>query len=127
VTVSEALKSMAKLAIENRIRGNTTKRNALLTPVSILFDKVRQQQPVLDVEALRAAAIETVYDHLYRISDMGRGEKTRVAVEAIANYFFQTLLKENYGGKVHHLIRDEKDIKSAYLFYVRSNLGNKEE
>jgi CRISPR-associated protein Csc3 len=126
VTVSEALKEMASIAWNNQIKGSSLKRNSLLVPIAILFDQIRRQQPILDSEALRAASIEKIFDHLDRISEKGRGQKARAATEAITNHFFHTLLQENYRDKTHHLIRDEKDIKSAYLFYLRSHIGKKE-
>jgi hypothetical protein len=127
VTVSAALKDMAQVAWAKQIKGQTLRRNSLLVPMAIFFDQIRKQQPVLDMEALRAASIEKIFDHLDRISERGRGKSTREALEHIANRFFYTLLQENYGGKIHRMISDEKDLKAAYLFYLRSNITKKEE
>jgi len=127
MTVSETLKAMAKLAWSKQIKGQTLKRNSLLMPMLMFFDQIRKQQPVLDTEALRAAAIEKIFDHLDRISDNGRGKTTREAVEEIANLFFNGLIENNYNGKIHRIISDEKDLKAAYLFYLRSHIGKKEE
>lgn len=126
MNVSETLKQMAELAWEHNMKGPSLKRNSLLVPVAMLFDQVRVQKPILDREAQRAAAIEQIYDHLDRISERGRGKKTKEAAEKMANLFFHTLLEENYSGKVHRLVSDEKTIKSAYLFYIRSNIQKKE-
>ena len=128
MTVSETLKDMAQVAWLKQIKGQTLKRNSLLVPMAMFFDQIRKQQPVLDKEALRAASIQKIFDHLDRISDeRGRGKSTREAIETIADHFFQTLLEENYAGKVHRMISDEKDLKAAYLFYVRGNIGKKKE
>ena len=124
--VSEILKRMAEVAWQHNLKGPSLKRNSLLVPMAMLFDQIRIQQPVLDREAQRAAVVEKVFDHLDRISERGRGKNTKEAVEEMVNLFFHTLLEERYGGKVHHLVSDEKDLKSAYLFYVRGNIQKKE-
>ena len=115
------------MAWSKNIKGPSLKRNSLLVPMAIFFDQIRQQQPILDKEALRAAAIEKIFDHLDRISEQGRGKSTREALEFIANHFFITLLEDNYGGKIHRMIGDEKDLKAAYLFYLRGNIKKKED
>lgn len=116
---------MASIAWSKQIKGQTLKRNSLLVPMAMFFDQIRKQQPILDKESLRASSIEKIFDHLDRISERERGKTTREAIEKMANHFFQTLLKDNYNGKIHRMLSDEKDLKAAYLFYLRSNIGKK--
>ena len=127
MTVSEILKAMAEIAWTKQIKGQTLKRNSLLMPMLMFFDQIRKQQPVLDIAALEAAVSEKIFNHLDRISDNGRGKSTREAIEKIANLFFKELIEKSYHGKIHRIISDEKDLKAAYLFYLRSHIGKKEE
>ncbi len=127
MTVSEILKAMAEIAWTKQIKGQTLKRNSLLMPMLMFFDQIRKQQPVLDIAALEAAVNEKIFNHLDRISDNGRGKATREAIEKLANLFFKELIENSYHGKIHRIISDEKDLKAAYLFYLRSHIGKKEE
>ena len=128
MTVSEILKAMAEIAWTNQLKApNSLKRNTLLKPMLILFDQIRKQQLVLDMEALRAASIQKISDHLDRVSDYRRSNTTRKAIEEFVNFFFIDLIEKSYHGKIHRIISDEKDLKAVYLFYLRSHIGKKEE
>lgn len=126
MTVSDVLQSMAKQAWSSKIKGQSLKRNALLMPLNILFDEIRQEQPVLDREAVRAASCQLIFDYLDRISELGRGKKTSEGSEIIVNHFFHDLLDTCYAGKLPQLLRDEKALKAAYLFYIRKEIPTKE-
>lgn len=126
MTVSNILQAMAKQAWSTQIKGQSLKRNALLMPLNILFDEVRQEQPVLDREAVRAATCQLIFDYLERISQIGRGKKTLESSEIIVNHFFHDLLDNCYAGKLPQLLRDEKALKAAYLFYIRKEIPTKE-
>lgn len=127
MTVSNILQAMAKQAWSMQIKGQSLKRNALLMPLNILFDEVRQEQPVLDREAVRAATCQLIFDYLERISQIGRGKKSLESSEIIVNHFFHDLLDNCYAGKLPQLLRDEKALKAAYLFYIRKEIPTKEQ
>jgi CRISPR-associated protein Csc3 len=135
VTVSETLKNMAEIAWQHRVKGASLKRNALIYPISVFFDKLRKNQGKanIDFELIRVSAIQEVTDHIERTTEdkykLGKvkREAQELATEQIANLFFYNLVKDSFGGKVHQAISEEKTIKSAYLFYMRNQISKKEE
>src|SRR5262249_6276984 len=54
-SVSARLKTMAQLAAEHTIRGSSFKRNSLLDPISLAFDRLRRKSTPLDLDTLQAA------------------------------------------------------------------------
>ncbi|CBN54049.1 MULTISPECIES: hypothetical protein [Kamptonema] len=132
-SVSEVIKKMAKIGWSAKIKGNSLARSSLMMPLNRIFDKLRRQQQILDFETLRAATISEVLTYLettenpkYR-RNKEKWRETREKVEEFVNLFYHQILSGSYQNKLARLMKDEKDIKAAYLFYVRSQIQPKEE
>lgn len=132
-SVSEVIKKMADIGWQAKIKGKTLVRSSLLMPINTIFDKLRRQQQILDFETLRAATISEVLTYLERTENpkyrrsKEKWRETREKVEEFVNLFFRQILSGSYQNKLARLMIDEKDIKAAYLFYVRTQIKPKEE
>jgi CRISPR-associated protein Csc3 len=132
-SVSEIIKAMAEIGWQTKIKGKTLVRSSLMMPINTIFDKLRRQQQILDFETLRAATISDVLNYLERTENpkyrrsKEKWRETREKVEEFVNLFFYQILSGSYQNKLARLMRDEKDIKAAYLFYVRTQIKPKEE
>jgi CRISPR-associated protein Csc3 len=130
---SKIIKEMAAIAWKARIKGKSLERNSLMMPINKVFDQIRRQQHVLDLETLRAATITEVFTYLERIHDSKSSKykinkrETRLKVEELVNLFFHQVLRGIYQDKLARLMVDEKNIKAAYLFYVRNEITSKED
>ncbi|PMB18659.1 hypothetical protein CEN47_24075 [Fischerella thermalis CCMEE 5319] len=127
--VSEVIKEMAKIGWKAKLKGKTLVRTSLMIPLNRIFDKLRRQQQILDLETLRAATITEIFTYLERTANpkFPPGREKRQQVEIFVNLFFDKILDGIYQGKLARLMIDEKDIKAAYLFYVRNEIPQKEE
>jgi CRISPR-associated protein Csc3 len=126
----QELKAMAVYAAENRIKGGTNKRNALLKPLAIILDEL-DRCPAPDnpneLELIRAGAKEMIFDHLERIAD-AEYKPGRTKQEKISHYvdlFFDEVLKKAHRNNVNRLLARERLIRSAYLFYFREAMPQK--
>lgn len=132
-SVSEVIKQMAQIGWQTKIKGKTLVRSSLMMPITTIFDKLRRQQQILDLETLRAATITEVLTYLERTENpkyrrsKEKWRETREKVEEFVNFFFYQILADSYQNKLARLMIDEKDIKAAYLFYVRTQIKPKEE
>ncbi len=128
MTSSAALKSLAKLGWDGRIRGDTLRRNSLLYPLNAIFNQLQRQQSILDLETQRASLAQKLFDYLERIADEDYkpGAGKRGKIEQFINLFFDDLLGKVYHHNQQKLLADEKDIKAAYLFYIRAEIPQKE-
>lgn len=129
---SKIIQEMAAVAWKAGIRGKGLKRSPLMMPINKIFDQIRRQQLLLDLETLRAATITEIFSYLERIHDPKKpqfkpGREKRLKVEEFVNLFFYRILDEIYQNKLPRLMMDEKNIKAAYLFYVRNEIPNKTE
>lgn len=132
-SVSEVIKAMAEIGWQTKIKGKALVRSSLMMPINTIFDKLRRQQQSPDFEMLRAATITDVLEYLKRTENpkyrrsKEKWRETREKVEEFVNLFFYQILSGSYQNKLARLMRDEKDIKAAYLFYVRTQIKPKEE
>jgi CRISPR-associated protein Csc3 len=129
---SVVIKKMSAIAWKSRIRGKALKRSSLLMPINEIFDHLRRQQQLLDLDTLQAAINTEIFNYLVRIHDPTKpqfqpGREKRIRVEEFVNCFFDELLQGIYGGKLSKLMTNEKIIKAAYLFYIRNEITPKEE
>lgn len=117
--LSEELAHVAEIARNNRIWGRSFKKSSILFPVADVFDKLKQAGRTADREALRAATVSDIFDHLDRIADAQYkpGKTKREAVKSFVNGWYDGILGEVYKGDLRRLLSDEKLIRSAYLFY----------
>ncbi|MEA5574894.1 hypothetical protein [Anabaena sp. UHCC 0451] len=128
--VSEVLKELAKIGWKAKIKGKALVRSSLMMPLNKIFDKLRRQQQIPDLETLRAATITEIFTYLERTANPNfrpPGREKREQVELFVDLFFNKILYKIYQGKLTRLMIDEKDIKAAYLFYIRNEITPKEE
>ena len=124
--LSEELQKLAEIAWSGGLRGRSLRKNSLLMPLDEIFKKLNSHSEEADVELLRAATIEDIFEHLERIADEYRPGKTKwKATEAFVNGFFDDVYRGVYGGRLRKLLADEKLLRSAYLFYVREQISIK--
>jgi CRISPR-associated protein Csc3 len=124
--LSEELEKLAEIAWNGGLRGRSLRKNALLMPLDEIFTKLNSHSDEADVELLRAATIEDIFEHLERIADEYRpGRKKWEATEDFVNGFFDSIYRGVYGGKLQKLLADEKLLRSAYMFYVREQIPRK--
>ena len=121
--VSARLKIMATLAAEHALRGSSFKRNSLLDPVSLAFDRLRRKSGPLDLDAVQAATSQAIFDRLERLADPqykpGAAKHGKVTQFVAVLY---DLLRENYSNNLARFLGDEKALKEAYLFYLNTAL-----
>lgn len=127
-TSSVVLKAMARLGWEGRIKGSSLARNSLLYPMNTIFNQLQRQQNILDLETQRASLAQKLFDYLERIAEEGYkpGATKHEKIERFVNLFFEDLLEKVYHNNSQKLLADEKDIKAAYLFYIRAEIPQKE-
>jgi len=127
-SVSARLKTMAQLAAEHTIRGSSFKRNSLLDPISLAFDRLRRKSTPLDLDTLQAATSQAIFNRLERLADVQYkpGARKHEKVSQFISVFYE-LLMNNYGGNLARFLSDEKSLKEAYLFYVNAALQTRRE
>ena len=126
--VSARLKLMAKLAAEHALRGSSFKRNSLLDPVSLAFDRLRRKSVPLDLEAVQAATSQAIFDRIERLADpeYKPGAPKHAKITQFVSVFYE-LLRENYGDNLARFLSDERSLKEAYLFYLNTALQERRE
>ena len=127
--LSAQLQRLAHIAWQNGLRGRSLEKSALLYPVSEVFGKLSHSSGHLDRESLKAAAVQDIFDHLYRIADdrYKPGKKKWQATKQFVDIWFDDVLDGVYGGSLRKLLADEKLIRSAFLFYVREQIPRKQD
>ena len=89
--LSMQLKRLAEIAWANGLRGRSLERSALLYPFSEVFGKLNQAGGQVDCEVLKAAAVQDIFDHLYRIAPdeykpgKKKWEATNITVPMVMN------------------------------------------
>jgi CRISPR-associated protein Csc3 len=98
-----------------------------MAPLDEIFKKLSHHSEAADVEALRAATVEDIFEHLERIADKQYrpGQRKWDATQAFVNSFFEDVYEGVYGGKLRKLLADEKLLRSAYMFYIREQIPGK--
>ena len=125
---STLLKQMAEMAWKAHIHGDLQSRYGKLLPMNMIFNQLRRQQMILDLEALQAATAQKVFDHISRTAE-GPFKPGRTKHEKVSQFvavFFEDLLGRTYRGNLARLLSDEKDLKAAFLFYVQAQIPEKQ-
>ncbi len=121
----KALQQSAEIAWSNRIIGRSLERSSLLYGYDELLRKFIQLQgsKTLDLETVKAAATQEIFDHLERLAKQKGyviGRKKREACIQFVSVWFDDILPNVYEDNMRKLISDEKTLRSAYLFYIRN-------
>lgn len=117
----QQLQQLADYAAKNHIRGSSFKRNSLLKPLTIILDELESYPEPSDLELVRAATKDMIFEHLQRISksEFKIGKTKQDKVDFFVELFFNGVLLEAHQGKVNKLLSRERLLKSAYLVYYR--------
>ena len=119
-TVSNYLKEMAALAWQGGLRGKSLERNSLLFPLNTIYDYLRRDVAAFDRDAQQAVLAEYIFDYLERIREHVGQRQAENATAFVA--LFYRLLDDAFQGKINRIMDAEKDIKAAFLYYVRSQI-----
>ncbi|MCB0044305.1 MAG: type I-D CRISPR-associated protein Cas10d/Csc3 [Caldilineaceae bacterium] len=124
--LSEQLNRLAEMAWQNRLLGRTLKKSSLLFPVAEVFQRLGYSGEA-DLETLRAATTQEIFDHLERIADdrYKPGRTKLDATKAYVDVWFDDVLGRVYHGNRRKFLSDEKLIRSAYHFYIRQQIPRK--
>ena len=126
--LSESLRKLARIAWEGGLRGRSLKKNSLMTALDEVFKKLSHHSEAADMETLRAATVEDIFEHLERIANEYRpGRKKWEATQAFVDCFYDDIYQGMYGGKLQKLLADEKMLRSAYMFYIREAIPRKQD
>ncbi|MBD3262715.1 MAG: hypothetical protein GF334_13780 [Candidatus Altiarchaeales archaeon] len=125
--LSDALQGLANIAWQGGLRGRSLKKNSLMAPVDEIFKKLGHHSEAADIDTLRAAIIEDIFEHLERIADQQYrpGQTKWEATRSFVNGFFDDVYEGVYGGNLRKLLADEKLLRSAYMFYIREQIPRK--
>jgi len=123
----QELKTLAQIAWDARIKGESLKRNSLLRPLDMILDKLSHRSEMLDLEVIKAALVEDIFAHLERIASeqYKPGATKRERIKQFVDQFFTGVLDKGFKGDINKLLANEKTIRSAYLFYVKEQIGSK--
>jgi CRISPR-associated protein Csc3 len=126
-TLSDVLGRLARIAWKGGLRGRSLRKNSLMAPLDEVLSKLNQRSEGADLDALRAASTEDIFEHLERIADerYRPGKKKWASTVDFVNCFFDEVLAGIYHGKLRDLLADEKLIRSAYMFYIREEIPRK--
>lgn len=121
--LSEQLQRLAGIAWQNGLRGRSLEKSSLLFPLDDVLQKLSKIGGAADVETLKAASVQDIFDHLSRIADdrYKPGRKKWEAVKQFVDGWFDDVLAV-YGGNHRKLLNDEKLLRSAFHFYVREQI-----
>jgi len=121
--LSEQLQYLAEIAWQNGLRGRSLEKSSLLFPLDDVLQKLSKIGGAADVESLKAASVQDIFDHLSRIADdrYKPGRKKWEAVKQFVDGWFDDVLGV-YGGNHRKLLNDEKLLRSAFHFYVREQI-----
>ena len=126
--LSETLQNLSAIAWESGLRGRSLKKNSLMAPLDEIFKKLGHHSEAADMELLRAATVEDIFEHLERIADQKYrpGKKKWEATRDFVDSFFEDIYQGIYAGKLQKLLADEKLLRSAYMFYIREQIPRKD-
>ena len=125
--LSTQLQRLAEIAWKSGLRGRSLEKSSLLYAVGEVFAKLNRAGGHVDRDALKAAANQDIFDHLFRIADdrYKPGKKKREAIKQFVDIWFDDVVEGVYGGNLRKLLADENLIRSAFLFYVREQIPHK--
>jgi CRISPR-associated protein Csc3 len=126
--LSDHLQKLAEIAWQGGLRGKTLKKNSLMTPLDQVFQKLNQRSQAFDDEALKATIAEDIFEYLVRIADeqYRPGRRKMEAATSFVDSFFVDVYQGSYQGNRTRLLADEKMLRSAFMFYIRRQIPQKQ-
>jgi CRISPR-associated protein Csc3 len=121
--LSKQMQRLAEIAWQNGLRGRSLEKSSLLFPLDDVLQKLSRIGGAADIETLKAASVQDIFDHLSRIADdrYKPGRKKWEAAKQFVDGWFDDVLAV-YGGNHRKLLNDEKLLRSAFHFYVREQI-----
>lgn len=126
--LSHNLRKLAEIAWQGGLRGKSLKKNSLMMPLDEVFQKLTRRSQAFDDEALKAAIAEDIFQYLERITEeqYAPGRRKRAAAIEFVETFFNDVYQGNYQGNRTRLLADEKLLRSAYMFFIRQQIPQKQ-
>lgn len=126
--LSHNLRKLAEIAWQGGLRGKSLKKNSLMMPLDEVFQKLTRRSQAFDDEALKAAIAEDIFQYLERITEeqYAPGRRKRAAAIEFVETFFNEVYQDNYQGNRTRLLADEKLLRSAYMFFIRQQIPQKQ-
>lgn len=122
--MNEAIRWLAQVAWEGKLKGQSLEKNSLMMPLDHCFEKLQHWQEPLDKETIRAITVTDIYSYLERIREKNMvGRETQIKAKAFVDAFFDDLLGTIYKDNRSRLLTDEKLIRSAFLFHIREQVA----
>ena len=100
-----------------------------MTALDHVFVKLNQRSQAFDDEALQAVIAEDIFEYLERIADEQHapGKRKMGYANEFVNLFFAQVYHGVYQGNRARLLADEKLLRSAFMFYMRQQIPNKQQ
>lgn len=126
--LSQHLQELAEIAWKGGLKGKTLKKNSLMMPLDHVFQKLNQRSQAFDDDALKAVAVEDIFEYLERITEekYRPGKRKMTAATEFVECFFTNVYQGVYQSNRARLLTDEKLLRSAYMFYIRRQIKSKE-
>lgn len=126
--LSQQLQKLAEISWQGGLRGKSLKKNSLMTPLDEIFKKLNLRSATLDESALRAVIAEDIFEYLERIADEKHpaGKRKMNAAIEFVNIFFRDVLHGVYQNSLAKLLTEEKQLRSAFMFYMRQQIPAKQ-
>lgn len=121
--LSDHLQQLAEIAWRSHLRGKSLKKNSLVMPLDEVFQKIGQSSGMFDEAALKAVIVEDIFEYLDRIADKyPAGRRTMEAATEFVDVFFREVVNGIYRANRARLLADEKQLRSAFMFYMRQQI-----
>jgi CRISPR-associated protein Csc3 len=126
--LSTHLQKLAEISWQGGLRGKSLKKNSLMTPLDEIFKKLNLRSATLDEAALQAVIAEDIFEYLERIADeqYAPGKRKMNAASEFVDTFFRDVLHGVYQNNLAKLLTEEKQLRSAFMFYMRQQIPAKQ-
>jgi hypothetical protein len=129
-TAEIPLRLLAIFAVKEYIRGTSDKRSSLLKPIDIIIkklDRCTHPDKPEEIQLLRAAAKTDVWLYIERTAkeEYKPGRTKEGKVYEYVNLFFDGVLGQMHNNQVNKLLTRERDLRAAYLFWMREEIGRR--
>lgn len=110
-------------------RPGSWKKNSLMTPLDEVLTKLQHMGHELNEATIRAAATQDLYEHIGRIRESAGykiGAATEQACQEFVQVFFDEVYNDTYQSKLARLLNHEKILRSAFHFYIRQQIPQRQ-
>jgi hypothetical protein len=100
-----------------------------MTPLDEVLTKLQHMGHELNEATIRAAATQDLYEHIGRIRESAGykiGAATEQACQEFVQVFFDEVYNDTYQSKLARLLNHEKILRSAFHFYIRQQIPQRQ-